>query len=166
MIQAGIGLTALSLAVSAAPAQQLVLPPDIVPETTLPTAPLVQPVPSAPAMRPLPQLTGQQAALLSQLLGRDSHEQGLRFSGKAPPSPADNDALVRAALDHAHAVRAGRLDPTDFQEDWALRPQPFDPYPGFVRAVQEDRVAQWFANLPPPWAGYEGLRKGLATYRR
>ncbi|MEZ0495009.1 murein L,D-transpeptidase [Sphingomonas sp. IW22] len=169
MIHAGIGLTALSLALSAASAQQLLLPPDIVPEDTTPAAPPVQqavPVPPTLTARPLPRLSAQQAALLAQLLGQDSHEQGLRFSGKAPPAPADNDALIRAALDHAHAVRAGRLEPSDFQEDWALRPQPFDPYPGFVRAVREDRIAQWFANLPPPWAGYEGLRKGLATYRR
>lgn len=168
---------AAMIAVAATPLaaqQQSLLPPDIVPEVEAPVqgvprvqaVPAQMPVPPRLTERAMPRLSAEQAALLSQLLGRGTNEQGLRFSGKAPPPPADNDALVRAALDHAHAVRAGRLDTADFQEDWALRPAAYDPYPAFVRAVQEDRLAQWFANLPPPWAGYEGLRKGLSTYRK
>lgn len=169
----GMVLGAATMLAGAAQAQQSLLPADIVPETqdapAAATAPRIQvptvPVPSPAAQRSLPKLSGEQAALLAQLLGKDTNEQGLRFSGKTAPAPADNDALVRAALDHAKAVRAGRLDTADFQEDWALRPQPYDPYPSFVQAVSADRLGQWFAELPPPWAGYEGLRKGLTAYR-
>ncbi|WP_315760664.1 L,D-transpeptidase family protein [Sphingomonas sp. Y38-1Y] len=173
MIRLSVMLGAATMLAGTAQAQESLLPADIVPETD--TAPATQaapvqvpavPVPPRLTQRVLPRLSGEQAALLSQLLGKDSHDQGLRFSGRTPPAPADNDALVRAALDHAHAVRAGRLEATDFQEDWALRPQAYDPYPSFVQAVKSDRVAQWFAELPPPWAGYEGLRAGLATYRK
>ena len=80
-------------------------------------------------------------------------------------SPGDA-ALVRAALDHARAVHAGRLAPGDFQTDWGLRPQAYDPLPAFADAVRRDRLATWIASLPPPYAGYDNLSKGLATYRR
>lgn len=168
MIRWSAFLCAATMLAGTAQAQQSLLPPDIVPEDAAPPAQariVPPPMPAAPP-HAMPRLSGEQAALLAQLLGKDSHEQGLRFSGKAPPAPADNDALVRAALDHAKAVRAGRLSTADFQEDWALRPQPYDPYSSFVQAVSADRIGQWFAELPPPWAGYEGLREGLTRYRR
>lgn len=165
MIRWGIGLTAMGAATMGANAQQA--PTPLLPPTIQPVPQVVPRIaPAAPAPRTLPRLSAEQAALLTQLLGKDVQQQGLRFSGKAPPVPEANDALVRAALDHAHAVRSGRLDAADFDEDWALRPPSYDPYPGFAKAVQDDRIAQWFAELPPPWAGYEGLRKGLVRYRR
>jgi murein L,D-transpeptidase YcbB/YkuD len=48
----------------------------------------------------------------------------------------------------------------------ACVPRPFDPLPGFADAVARDRLAAWIADLPPPYAGYDGLRRGLATYRK
>ena len=83
----------------------------------------------------------------------------MRARWRSALSPA---ALTRVALDYAHAVHAGRLDPSDFSKDWGIRPQPYDPLPGFADAVQRDRLAAWVASLPPPYAGYDALVTGLA----
>jgi murein L,D-transpeptidase YcbB/YkuD len=113
----------------------------------------------------LPRLSDAQARQLAALIDADAVAQGLRDGDARPSAGLDNDALVRAALDHAHAVHSGRLDAADFQRDWAMRPQPFDPLPGFADAVKRDRLAAWIASLPPPYAGYDTLVAGLARYR-
>ena len=127
------------------------------------TAPTVQAV---PAPIPLPVLSPAQSKLLAPLLADAGFAQGLRHDGTAPPVPASNDALVRAALDYARAVHSGRLDVSDFQQDWGLRPAAYDPLPGFADAVSRDRLAQWLRALPPPYSGYDGLQAGLANYRK
>ncbi|MDB5704662.1 MAG: peptidoglycan-binding protein [Sphingomonas bacterium] len=143
---------------TAAPAPQ---PPKVVvtqpPRINLPQAVLL------PA--PLPALTPAQAAQLRTLVDADVMAQGLRSTPAAPAAAVDNDTLVRAALDHARAVHAGRLAESDFDRNWGLRPPPYDPLPAFADAIARDRLAAWIASLPPPYAGYDGLRKGLDTYR-
>ena len=131
-------------------------------------APLVQPVPPVAPVQvvPLPTISAEQAAQLGQLLGDAGFAHGLRHDGTAKPRLAGNEAVVRAALDYARAVHSGRLDISDFQQDWGLRPGAYDPLPAFADAVKRDRIAAWFRSLPPPYAGYDGLQKGLATYRR
>jgi murein L,D-transpeptidase YcbB/YkuD len=124
------------------------------------------PVQAAPAPIPLPVLNAAQASQLAPLLADAGFAQGLRHDGARPPAPADNDALVRAALDYARAVHAGRLDASDFQKDWGLRPADYDPLPGFADAVSRNRLAQWLRALPPPYSGYDALQGGLATYRK
>ena len=114
---------------------------------------------------PLPQLTDAQATQLAALLSRDTLAQGLSLSAPQPMDAAGRDQLVRDALDHARAVHAGRLAEADFQRDWGLRPPMFDPLPGFADAVKRDRIAAWFAALPPPYSGYDGLKAGLERYR-
>ncbi|KQM36332.1 peptidoglycan-binding protein [Sphingomonas sp. Leaf10] len=138
-----------------------VLPPPVVP--TVPTTmPMVQPI---PAPLPLPTLTAAQESELARLLARDAVAQGLK--DREPLLGAlSGSALVQAALDHAHAVRAGRLDTADFQKDWAMRPQSYDPLPAFRDAVAKGRLAAWVASLPPPYAGYDTLVAGLARYRK
>ena len=111
----------------------------------------------------LPQLSIAQATTLAALIGRNAVAQGLN---DAPPVlPQDTDGLVRAALDYARAVHAGRLDTADFQRDWAIRPAAYDPLPAFRDAVARDRLTAWVASLPPPYAGYDALVAGLARYR-
>lgn len=161
---AGSGaILAIGMGLAAAPgiAQQVAAPP-------APIAPTVQPIPAPVPVQPvvLPTLSKSQAEQLSKLLADASLNQGLRRVGSAAPAPQGNDALVRAALDYARAVHSGRLDASDFQQDWGLRPQPYDPLPAFADAVKRDRVAQWIRSLPPPYAGYDGLQKGLETYRK
>uniref|UniRef100_UPI0035C950E3 L,D-transpeptidase family protein n=1 Tax=uncultured Sphingomonas sp. TaxID=158754 RepID=UPI0035C950E3 len=136
--------------------------PALAQEPTQPLpAPLVQNVVSPPIV--LPRLSSAQASLLAVLLNKDIVAQGL---SDAPSTLAsDNDSLVRAALDHARAVHAGRLAEADFQRDWAMRPVAYDPLPAFKEAVEHDRLAAWIASLPPPYAGYDALVTGLAKYR-
>ncbi|TKD51774.1 L,D-transpeptidase family protein [Sphingomonas baiyangensis] len=152
--------TAAHAQIAPAPAapRSITLPPSSVAPQAMPV-PVIQPVPE------LPRLTPEQATELAQLLEANSAEQGLRRVDAAVAVPEAHDALVRAALDHASAVRTGRLDTADFQSDWALRPGTFDPLPGFAKAVADDRITAWFASLPPPYAGYEGLKAGLTRYR-
>jgi murein L,D-transpeptidase YcbB/YkuD len=131
-------------------------------------APLVQQVPPVAPVQvvPLPTISAEQAAQLGQLLGDAGFAHGLRHDGTAKPRLAGNDAVVRAALDYARAVHSGRLDSSDFQQDWGLRPSAYEPVPAFADAVKRDRIAAWFRSLPPPYAGYDGLQKGLAAYRK
>lgn len=108
-------------------------------------------------------ISPSQAARLADLVGRDAVTQGL--SDRPLVLPQDPEGLVRAALDHARAVHAGRLDAADFQRDWAMRPAAYDPLPGFRDAVSRDRLEAWIASLPPPYSGYDRLVAGLARYR-
>ena len=130
-------------------AQQLVLDPAII----------------NPAPATLPALTTAQAATLAKLIAADSISQGLQESAAPVAMNLDGDSLVKAALDHARAVHAGRLIESDFQLEWGIRPQAYDPLPGFADAVARDRLAEWIASLPPPYAGYDTLVAGLARYR-
>jgi murein L,D-transpeptidase YcbB/YkuD len=130
-------------------AQQLVLDPAII----------------NPAPATLPTLTTAQAATLAKLIAADSISQGLQESAAPVAMNLDGDSLVKAALDHARAVHAGRLIESDFQLEWGIRPQAYDPLPGFADAVARDRLAEWIASLPPPYAGYDTLVAGLARYR-
>jgi murein L,D-transpeptidase YcbB/YkuD len=74
-------------------------------------------------------------------------------------------SLVSATLRYAQAVHAGRLAPDAFLYEWGLRPPSYDPTADFVQAVAQDRLGAWLASLPPPYTGYDSLRKALATYR-
>ena len=134
------------------------------PPATAPTLPpaMVQPVPPAPLPAPIPPLSAAQEAWANGWL-RGGAEQGLMARSKATAS-LTGEALVNALLDRAKALSTGRVDTADFLEIWALRPERFDPRPGLAKAVAEDRLAQWANALTPPYAGYDGLRKGLATY--
>lgn len=73
--------------------------------------------------------------------------------------------LIGAFLRYAKDVHSGRLREDAFPKDWALRPPAFDPAPGFLRAVAEDNLVAWVAGLPPPYAGYQGLRQSLIAWR-
>jgi len=152
-------LTALLAAPISAQTQPAVVPTIVAPPPVVPT--VAAPVLPAPVV--LPTLTGAQAAFLAQWL-RNGADHGV---GGVPPK-ADTlagDALVRAALDHARALRTGRIEGSDFLEVWAMRPAAYDPLPDFAAAVASDRLAQWAAGLTPRYAGYDGLRKGLAAYQ-
>lgn len=73
--------------------------------------------------------------------------------------------LITLTLAYAKAVRTGRLASDGFLPEWGLRPLPYNPGPDFVQAAAQDRLGPWLDSLPPPYTGYQTLRKGLATYR-
>ncbi|WP_454279271.1 L,D-transpeptidase family protein [Sphingomonas sp. Marseille-Q8236] len=149
---------------------QVAPPPVMLPGTpaqpqTSPSA-TVQPVPQtiAPPVA-VPKLSDSQVRQLATLVAKAEVAQGLRQGPPRDLSSLSPAALTRVALDYAHAVHVGRLDTADFTKDWGIRPQAFDPLPGFADAVRSDRLAAWIASLPPPYAGYDALVKGLARYR-
>ena len=137
--------------------------------TATPPAPALSPPVVTPPLAPtivLPTISAAQATQLATLIDKASVAHGLRQPGSPPPAlSSEPGAVVKAALDFARAMRSGRLDTADFIEDWGLRPTVYDPLPAFADAVKRDRLAQWVASLPPPYAGYDGLQKGLEAYR-
>jgi murein L,D-transpeptidase YcbB/YkuD len=155
---ASLTMAALLLPVTPASAQTDV-------QTAAPTAPAQAAQPTLSPTIVLPPLSDTQASQLAALLARDTLAQGLAVATPRTMDAAARDQLVRDALDHARAVHAGRLAEADFQRDWGLRPPVFDPLPGFADAVRRDRIAAWFAALPPPYSGYDGLKAGLERYR-
>jgi len=139
---------------------QVTAPPATSPVVTAPPA-----VVPTVAVIPAPQLSPAQAEFLVNWLG-DAASQGLvRSNPTVVATSTENDALVKTVLDRARSLRTGRLAKADFLDIWAQRPANYDPLPGFAAAVTADRLPQWVAGLTPPYAGYEGLRKGLSAYR-
>lgn len=163
-----IGLSvSAGLLASAASAQQAGLPEQLLPPAVQPTVPAPQVAPPRVIMPtiPLPAINPEQAAQLQRMLAEGGFAQGLRYRPVPDHAPLDNDTLVRAALDYARAVHSGRLAPEDFKTDWGMRPARYDPLPAFADAVRRNQLAQWIVNLPPPYAGYDGLQAGLTKYR-
>ena len=160
-----LGASTLSLATPSVAAPPVVAPTLPTPAQPAPTSPapgMVQAIPAAPLPAPIPPLSAAQEAWANDWLQQGA-AQGLMARQKAS-GPLSGEALVRALLDRAKALSTGRVDTADFLEVWALRPAPFDPRPSLARAVAEDRLAQWANSLTPPYAGYDGLRKGLVRY--
>lgn len=150
--------------IAAAPALAQQASPAVVP----PAFPVAPGQPSAPpaAVTPppvaIPALSATQERWLNDWL-RTGATQGLMARTKATKD-LTGETLIAATLDRAKALGTGRVDTADFLQVWALRPARIDPRPGFARAIQDDRLPQWAAQLTPPYAGYDTLRKGLAVY--
>lgn len=143
----------------AEPAPQLQLD---LPSTTGEVAP--PPANLNPPPIPIPSMSPAQQAFLNDWL-KQGAQQGLSSRNRATRA-LSGDALVNAVLDRARALTRGRVDTADFLEVWALRPAAFDPRPGLAAAIAADRLPQWVAGLTPPYAGYDGLRKGLVAYEQ
>ena len=163
---------ALPLLVIGSPALAQMVPiergsaPVVAPAVPATPPPPVVPTVIAPAPVVLPTLSATQIAWATAWLS-GGREQGLSTDkdviGNVASAPG-GEALIRAVLDRARALRTGRIDTADFLDLWAVRPAAFDPLPGFAAAVAADRLPQWAASLTPRYSGYEGLRTGLKTY--
>ncbi|CAN5125532.1 murein L,D-transpeptidase [soil metagenome] len=129
------------------------------------------PVPTSVVLRP------DQVDLLVRILGQ-APSHGFEPAAFAPeavlPMLGARDAALRQSgqaqvialtLRYARAVHSGRLPPEAFLVDWGLRPLPYDPGADFVQAAAQDRLGAWLDSLPPPYTGYQTLRKGLVSYR-
>ena len=150
---------------TAAPPTQLLPPAMSAPAPPAPARSVPTIVPPAPAPITLPVLSDAQAQQLAGLLAKNAVAQGLQETETPLPVTLSSEALVRAAMDQARAVRTGRLDQSDFIKQWGIQPPAYDPLPAFADAVRRDRLAWWITTLPPPYAGYDALVAGLARYR-
>lgn len=141
-------------------------------------APPSQPQSYAPPVSPYAMvLRADQVELLARVLG-EAHTHGFELGAYAPDQAlallASRDVasrqtgqsqLIGLTLAYAKAVRSGRLPLSSFRTDWGLRPALYDPGQEFVQAVAQDRLGTWLDTLPPPYTGYQTLRRGLVTYR-
>lgn len=158
-VGAGLGLVAPWLLAAAQP--PLITPPPPAAAPPAPVAPVV-----IPAMSP-----SQVGAVLATLRASDQHglspkaylPEGLPADGQL--NAAQQSALVEGLLRYARDVRVGRLQSGDFPELWALRPAPYDPRPDLAAVLTENRLQAWLDSLPPRYAGYTALKKGLTRYR-
>jgi murein L,D-transpeptidase YcbB/YkuD len=135
------------------------------------------PIPApAPLVEPAP-LRPEDVAVMRRALA-EADTQGLDAKALTPPGmdallgsddPAQRrrgEALLKGAvLRYARQLHSGRLDASDFDDEWAIRPAPFDPGPGLEAALAGNAVAAWLASLPPPFPGYRQAVKQLAVYR-
>ena len=139
--------------------------------------PLVRAPPSSPPPAISVALRPDQVDLLSRILDQaptHGFAPGEFLTDRVTSMLEARDAATRQAgqaqlildtLRYARAVHSGRLAPDAFLGDWGLRPAPYDPGPDFIQAAAQDRLGPWLDSLPPPYTGYQTLRKGLVTYR-
>ena len=73
----------------------------------------------------------------------------------AMQTPAAQAKLKAAILAYARAQRGQRLAPSQFLDEWSVRPAPYDPTPEFNAAVGADRLQPWLDSLPPRYQGYQ-----------
>ncbi|CAM3129027.1 Peptidoglycan-binding protein [Sphingomonas antarctica] len=138
--------------------------PDAAPGTLPPPASILPPPP--PPM-PLPKISTRQEEQVRAWLAQGPNE-GLGISSaqqRTDLAALSGDALVRAALDRARALKTGRLATQDYLSIWALRPAAWDPQADFTAAAASNRLPGFFNDLSPPYAGYDGLKQGLETYQ-
>lgn len=137
-------------------------------------APPVLPIPATPAPPPvvIPALTPAQAQMaIKALRAADLHglqpkayvQDGLPDDGTL--TPAQQTALTESLIRYARDVRIGRMEPDRFPELWQVRPAAYDPRPDLAAALTELRLQPWLDSLAPRYAGYAGLKRGLARYR-
>jgi murein L,D-transpeptidase YcbB/YkuD len=127
-----------------------------------PPPPAVAPSLPPPPPVPLPNLSrGQIEVAVRTLNAAETHGLARRqVSADDPP-----EQLAAELARYAKEVHVGRLNPADFPRDWGVRPPAYDPRADFAAAATTDRLDAWLESLPPPYAGYNGLRRGLAAYR-
>ena len=150
------------------PAASPVQAPATAPTVAIPAA--AQPAPAAPVE--IPALTPAQAQTALEVL-RAADLQGLQPKSYVPEGLADSGVLTAAQqtaladglVRYARDAHIGRMDPGAFPELWAVRPADYDPSADLVKALGEGRLRVWLDSLPPRYAGYAALKRGLARYR-
>jgi L,D-transpeptidase YcbB len=152
-------LLSLPAAVAAQAPEQAPVVPLAPPPATPPPPPVIIPP------RVMPTLSESQRTQRRGFLDTAAANGIVRSEVPAASDGQDDTALINAVLDYAKALHGGQLAPSDFQTNWGLHPERYDPWTSFLVAAQQDRLADWFASLPPPYAGYDTLKKALAAYR-
>lgn len=110
-------------------------------------------------------LTEKQTAFLNHLLDKAGDDGLIGEKKEGTAHHLAGESLISASLDYARAIHSGRLSASDFDKNWGMKPDPYDPWPDFKNAVNNNTLGDWAANLPPPYSGYAGLKNGLIYYR-
>jgi murein L,D-transpeptidase YcbB/YkuD len=134
------------------------------------------PIPPPAALAEPAALSPQDVTLMRQALDQAA-AQGLDakaltapgmdalLQSQDPDKRRRGEAVLKAAVArYARQVHSGRLDTSDFDDEWDLRPTPFDPKTGLEAALAQNGLAAWLASLPPPQPGYHQALKQLAFY--
>ena len=74
--------------------------------------------------------------------------------------------LKKAIIAYARAQHGLSISKDSFDKNWGLRPAPYDAAKDLNFALAQNRLQDWVASLPPPFARYRQLRDGLAVYTR
>lgn len=83
----------------------------------------------------------------------------------AAPNAADDLAITRGALRYAKAMRGQLIRFAALEEDWALRPAPYDAPTELGRAAASGDIAGFLAAQPPTSPAYGIMKAALARYR-
>ncbi|TQL18057.1 murein L,D-transpeptidase YcbB/YkuD [Zymomonas mobilis] len=118
-----------------------------------------------PSRRESLNLTEKQTAFLNHLLDRAGDDGLIGEKKDAGAHHLSGDSLIAASLDYARAIHSGRLSSNDFDKNWGMKPDFYDPWPDFKNAINNNSLGEWAANLAPPYSGYAGLKNGLIYYR-
>lgn len=136
--------------------------PALAQEAAVPAITPPPPLPPPPPPPPIPPLSASQLIVAVRTLNAaDTHGLPRQHFGPEDPSERVTEALLR----YAKAVHVGRLASGDFLNEWGVRPPPYDPHADMAAAVTADQLQTWLDSLPPPYSGYNALRRGLANYR-
>ena len=145
-------------------------PPVPVPAANLAANPTVTAQPAAPALR------DDQVQLLVATLA-DAESQGFKPGAfglaqiqdllkSADPAARQQgqQLLQRQIIAYASAQHGERIPVSAFPDGWGLKPDAFDATADFNTALAQNKLADWVANLPPPFLRYRALRTALVQY--
>jgi murein L,D-transpeptidase YcbB/YkuD len=78
----------------------------------------------------------------------------------------ERDVLLSdGALRFAASLAVGRARPEQWEDDWAIAAPSFDAVAGLDRALSDNRLGSWLADLAPSDLRYVRLKSALALYR-
>jgi murein L,D-transpeptidase YcbB/YkuD len=82
-------------------------------------------------------------------------------------TPAERDvAMTKAALDYAHALAFGVVDPKKIFDPYTVARPKFDVAAGLQQAVGQGHVSTWLASLAPSDPEYKALSDAFLRYRQ
>jgi len=70
------------------------------------------------------------------------------------------------ALSYAKVLAHGRVRPESVEELWEMEKNSVDIPAGFTQALNNNKLSEWFDDLPPQDIGYTNLAAGYIRYRR
>ncbi|MGE5600326.1 MAG: L,D-transpeptidase family protein [Pseudomonadota bacterium] len=97
--------------------------------------------------------------------------QGLKrelfLKGELPEDRQDRElALTEAALSYASALVRGYSDPKKLPRPYTIPRPKADVAAGLAKALQENKLAEWYASLPPQTDEYRALSQAFVRYAR